>query len=370
MAPAKKRPASASGPASAGAQKGKKRTSSESGCVPKGVPRKVQKLYHRVVGHIKASDVEPKVKSMVADFIKPGLGKPAVFRHPFMRRSLGMVEELLDSNRKKVCSEAADFERKIKQGDAEEVSRKSCEEAARWSVEETKKTAFEAGVAVVHAQEAIKYERSALAATENGIEEAMRDAKKAVGTTARLKNVMSGPYASLKETTIIKFVKTVSKMAKDLGVDYNLVNAGANSLARSPHSRTTFDAVVLRHFDESLRSSLQYLEVSAANAGMELEKLSVRRTGEEERVATAVVNFNSAKSNKKSARKAYRGALKAFKTVRKSVKNLGLELKKASSSLSAAQKKIKAIEESIMFVQELRERSNHDSDAEADDSQN
>jgi len=326
--PAMKRPAAASGVASA-AKKGRRTADPDLA------------KYDSIAAVVRDADGYPSgIKAMLASAVKVSLAAPRDLRHGFAESMVAMMEEVLKSVEASVRQKVAELELKVGESDQEKAVREAAVDSTTASCAVLTEALEGAKAKLTAANEEHAKAKAALQAAEAAQKSGDEALHAAADRKAQLEAVSTGDFALVKETTSPKLLKAFLKAVQGFGFDAHLVKAAESTFAKAAGDKGMFDGLVVTELDAAFAAALAAVgEELASGEPAKAERAASVEAARAEAAAKAEVE-QALKAKLCETQAVLSAAVGAKKAAEKAAKDFGPEMKKASADLAAADKEL------------------------------
>jgi len=282
--PALKKPAAASGPS-----------------------RHVSKLCNQVAEAVSSSPEYPEeVKTMLASTIDWTLAVPKERRHAFQDNAIEMVREVLDGLKAAAQSRLDEAEKTLETRCKESEQQQSAVEVAATVLAERKTIVAAAIGEHVERTSARVAAKQLLASAEQDQARGNADLVITEDKKQKLESGLETVFGPLKSgdlpaAKVQDAIKTIQKMAKDLGFDASLLQTARAVLAKAPSERGSFDNVVMEQLEAEFQKCMVTFTEELANGEPAKRERAAKVEAASSEHAQALASEEAAKSAKEAA---------------------------------------------------------------------
>lgn len=301
------------------------------------------------------------VLTMLSSMVLQSLAQPQDVRHEYQQQVAGWIHEALVGIDTSLSTEAAEAQAKFDAISGEKPNREAAVAEAEGAVQNCKQKLDEAKNASSDADVAESNAASALSEAQTALETADSDGSKLISKKSELEKILAaeGEYTLWKTEQATK--KNSDAFIKSLGTqqfEQALLKAITHVLVKVPDTRTEFDLMVLKQFEDSVQKQQSDLDVEIQGIAPKKEQCDAAVKDCASKHEAASAQATEKKACIAEAASAVAAAELGLKEARKSLRELNPDIKESQSNLKSAALALSTFKEGplALFI-ELRDRT-------------
>lgn len=280
------------------------------------------------------------------------LGAPKADRHPFNDRFVAMIEQVLNSEHRRLTNNVPAKEAAFAELSNSKTSREAALEAAKAVAAEKTAEADKAKAAVAEINATLKEAGVTLVEAKKAQKAGDKEIEAIAAKKAELEAAQNGPLATLvappeglEDGAKAKNLASVMEVGKKYGFDTSLMSTAVQVFERDVAERGGFDATCLEQLKAAFTGAIGNFDAEiAAHGPAKAERASAVEQAEAAKQA-AETSQAALKAAAAAANEAKTGALSAQRAATKSLNDFMPDLKAAGDGLDDAKKTVKNFED-------------------------